>query len=218
MSGLEVIGGISAVIAIVNASVEIWDNAQTDIKLPETFKIVARRLPLLLSILQICHDELDHIKDTLRSDVIESFRSVVQNSKAQAQLLLDIFEKTVPGEDAKRVQRLQAAVKSVGKGRTVERILQSISEDTRILASYHSIKAARPELTADLERLIKELQNAEPSVEEEPPSSSAFQNHNYGGGQQNISTGHSRHSGHGDQHVYGGVGAINQYSGRHTQG
>lgn len=217
MSGLEVIGGISAVITIVEASVEIWDNAQKDIKLPETFKIVARRLPLLLSTLQICHDQLDHIKDTLPSDVVESFQGVLQNSKAQARLLRDIFEETVPGEDAKRLQKLRAAVKTLGKGRTVERILESISKDTLVLASYHSIQAVRPDLTTDLEKLIVELQNAEPSVEEDALSSSAFQNYNYGG-QQNISTGHSRYSGHGDQHVYGGVGAINQYSGKHTEG
>lgn len=45
MSGLEVIGGIGAVIGIIDASVKIWDKAQRDIQPPETFKIVARRLP-----------------------------------------------------------------------------------------------------------------------------------------------------------------------------
>lgn len=35
MLGLQVIGGISAVIAIIDASVKIWDSAQKDIKLEE---------------------------------------------------------------------------------------------------------------------------------------------------------------------------------------
>lgn len=124
----------------------------------------------------------------------------------------------MPGKDTKRLKRLRTAVKSVGKGERVEQLLLSISEDTRVLASYHSVQAARPDLMADLEKLIEELQNAEPSVEGEALLSSAFHNNNYGGGQQNINTGHPRHSGHGDQHNYGGVGSINQYSGKHTQG
>ena len=41
MSGLEVIGGISAVISIADACVKIWDSAQKDIKLPDMFKVVA---------------------------------------------------------------------------------------------------------------------------------------------------------------------------------
>lgn len=215
MSGLEVIGGISAVIAIIDASVKIWDGVQNDIRLSETFKIVARRLPLILATLQICHDQLEPIEETLPPDVVESFRDIVQNSKAQARLLRDIFEETIPGEDAKRLDRYRAAIRSVGKGKKVEQLLQSISEDTRVLASYHGVQAVRPDLTADLEKVIKELQDAEPSIKEEELLSSAFQNYNYGG-QQNISTGHTRHSGHGDQHVYGGVGAINQYSSKHT--
>lgn len=215
MSGLEVIGGISAVIAIIDASVKTWDNAQKDIQLPETSKIVARRLPLLLASLQICHDRLEPIQDTLSSDVVESFRGVIQNCKAQARLLRDIFEETIPGEDARRLDRYKAAIKSVGKGKKVEQLLQSISEDTRVLADYHSVRVAQPDLVPGLEKLIKELKDAEPSIDEEALSSSAFQNYNYGG-QQNISTGHARHSGHGDQHVYGGVGTINQYSGKHT--
>lgn len=215
MTGLEVIGGISAVITIIEASVKIWDNAQKDIKLPETFKVVAHRLPLLLATLQICHDQLDPVKDTLPPDIVESFQGVVKNSKAQARLLRDIFEETIPGEDAKRLDRYRAAIKSVGKGKRVEQILQLISEDTRVLANYHSVRVAQPDLVPGMERLIKELQNAEPSVEEEASSSSIFQNYNYGG-QQNISTGYALHSGQGDQHVYGGVQAIHQYSGKHV--
>ena len=101
------------------------------------------------------------------------------------------------------------------KGKRVEQLLQSISEDTRVLTDYHGVRVVQPDLVPGLEKLIEELQNTEPSVDKEALSSSAFQNYNYGG-QQNISTGHARHSGQGDQHVYGGVGAIHQYSGKHT--
>ncbi|KAK5548612.1 hypothetical protein LTR46_011963 [Exophiala xenobiotica] len=39
MSGMEVIGAISAVISIIDASIKIYESAQKDSKLSETFKI-----------------------------------------------------------------------------------------------------------------------------------------------------------------------------------
>lgn len=46
MSGLEVIGGIPAMIIFLDTSIKIYDSAQNDMKLPETFKSVQRRLPV----------------------------------------------------------------------------------------------------------------------------------------------------------------------------
>lgn len=47
MAGLEVIGGISAVIAIIDGSVQVWQRARKDLNLSETFKTVANRLLIL---------------------------------------------------------------------------------------------------------------------------------------------------------------------------
>jgi len=47
-----VIGGISAVISTIDASIKIYDSAQKDLKLSETFKAVGSRLPILLDTLQ----------------------------------------------------------------------------------------------------------------------------------------------------------------------
>jgi hypothetical protein len=54
MSGVEVIGAISAVIGILDASVKIYNSAQKDLKLSETFEAVGNRLPILLDTLQTC--------------------------------------------------------------------------------------------------------------------------------------------------------------------
>ena len=214
MSGLEVIGGISAVIAIIDASVKIWRCAQQDIKLSETFQTVARRLPLLLSSLQTCHDQLETVKETLSTDVVESFTKIVAKCKAEARQLRDIFEDTIPGENAGRTERYMAAVKSIGKGKTVEQLLKSISEDTREMANYHIVRSTHPDLLARLDDLIKELEEIDSSLPEELGKN--FYNSNYGG-QQNISTGDARHSGQGDLHSYGGVGTINQYTGKQNK-
>lgn len=54
MSGLEVLGGLSAVISLLDASIKIYDSAQHDIKLSATFEVVRLRLPVLLHTLEIC--------------------------------------------------------------------------------------------------------------------------------------------------------------------
>ena len=51
-SGLEVIGGISAVITPFDASIKIYDSAQSDAKLSGTFEVVRRQLPVILHILR----------------------------------------------------------------------------------------------------------------------------------------------------------------------
>ncbi|KAK5214923.1 hypothetical protein LTR47_012055 [Exophiala xenobiotica] len=43
MSGMEVIGAISAVISIIDASIKIYEGAQKDSKLSETFKITSAK-------------------------------------------------------------------------------------------------------------------------------------------------------------------------------
>ena len=42
MSGVEVIGAISAVISIIDASIKVYDSAQKDWKLSETFKVTVK--------------------------------------------------------------------------------------------------------------------------------------------------------------------------------
>ena len=54
MSGLEVISGISSVIALLGVSIKIYDSAKSDAKLSETFEVVRRRLPVIIHILQRC--------------------------------------------------------------------------------------------------------------------------------------------------------------------
>ncbi|KAK4903915.1 hypothetical protein LTR66_017961, partial [Elasticomyces elasticus] len=61
----------------------------------------------------------------------------------------------------------------------------------------------------DLVTELKELHITDPSIPEDEKSYHGFNNTIYGG-QQNMSTGDTTHTGSGDQHNYGGVGVINQ--------
>lgn len=214
MSGLEVVGGISAVIAIIDASIKVYQGAKSDAKLPETFRTIADRLPLLLSTLQTCHDQLYMTEASIPKDVTKSFLSITQRCKAQARSLRDIFEETIPGENAGRLERYKTSVKSLGKGKRVEELVLSISEDIRVVVDYQSVKSAQPELSESLEDLINEIKDMKPSIPEERlPSSKTFFNTN-NQGDQTISTGDYNNSGPGNQTINNGGRTVNQYRGQ----
>lgn len=78
MSGLEVIGGISSVIAIIDGSVKVWKSAKKDVKLSKTFESVANQLPVLQDTLQIYENRLDPVKTTLPVDIQNALLGMAQ--------------------------------------------------------------------------------------------------------------------------------------------
>lgn len=91
MSGLEVLGGISAVIAIINGSVKLWESACKDLKFSATFKTVGNRLPILRDILQTCHEHFEPIKISLPADAVQGLVRTVDDCKRKAERLSTIF-------------------------------------------------------------------------------------------------------------------------------
>ena len=164
MSGLEVLGGITAVITIIKTSADIWDRVKEDIKLPETFRIVACRLPIVLYTLKTCHDTLETGINALPPEVISSVQDIVTNIEGQARMLNSIFEKTIPGEDANLLDRYYAAVSSVGNGKKVEDLLKTIADGMRVLVDLTMVQRGRPHLDTNLRTLEIELQNVAPSI------------------------------------------------------
>ena len=97
MSGLEVIGAISAVISIIDASIKIYDSAQKDLKLSDTFHAVGRRLPIIRDTLETCKSHLQPIQDSLPADVCEALEKTLEGCDEKAGKLRQIFEKVLPG-------------------------------------------------------------------------------------------------------------------------
>ena len=80
MSGLAVIGGISAVIGIIDASIKTYNSARKDLKLPEAFEAVGRRLPIILDTLQICKNHLAPIQGSMPADVCAALERILNAS------------------------------------------------------------------------------------------------------------------------------------------
>ncbi|KAK5263058.1 hypothetical protein LTR96_011509 [Exophiala xenobiotica] len=192
MSGMEVIGAISAVISIIDASIKIYESAQKDLKLSEAFKIVGSRLPILLDTLQTCKSHLQPIRDSLPADVCEALEKILEACDERAGKLRQIFEKVLPGEHDAWEKRYVKVVKRFGKGNKVEELMVSITEDVQLVVNHHAVKSAKPEQMAELEKIVKEMKSVRPSLPEEESSGMAFNsqrgaqtnNVNAGNGQQ----------------------------------
>ena len=70
MSGLEVLGDISTVIAIIKDSIKVWKSVRKDLRFSATFETVGNRLPILRDILQTCHEHFESIKTFISADAV----------------------------------------------------------------------------------------------------------------------------------------------------
>jgi hypothetical protein len=181
MSGLEVIGGISAVIGIIDASIKIYNSARKDLKLSEAFKAVGHRLPIILDTLQTCKSHLEPIQGSMPADVCEALEQILDACDRKTGRLREIFEKVIPGENDGWEKRYLKVFKRLGNGNKIEELMISITEDVQLIVNNHAVKSAKPEQIAELEDIINEMKSVKSSV---PGEESSGMNFNSGGGVQ----------------------------------
>lgn len=171
---MEVLGGISAVIAIIDALIEVWNGVQKDHKLSTTFVTVANRLPILRDTLQTCHEHFRPVSATVASDVAQRLTKTVGSCKSKAEDLKIIFTATVLGEDDQWFERYRKAVRRLGKGERVEDLMKAMTEDAKSLANYHGVISASPGLYAKLEEIVQEMDALQPSLPSEADGAASF--------------------------------------------
>lgn len=163
MSGVEavglVLGIISSVISVVEATHKIFDAANDPKGLHEAFRKAAEKLPLVLRTLKAAERiqermeaECTSSNDTAKKQQIAATSSEVEpffeTCKNDARALEDIFRRVLPGDDATRAERYQKALKSVlpRKGKKVEGLMQEILENLQLLQNHHYFQAADAEV------------------------------------------------------------------------
>lgn len=199
MSGLDVIGGISAIISLLDASIKIYDSTRNDIKLSSTFEVVRRRLPVLLHTLETCENHLKSRKDAIPKDVCDGLEKSLDSCDAKASNLRSIFKKVIPGESDTREKRYLKVLRRLGKGNKVEELLRSITEDVQLVVNHNAVQSANAQQNLELEDIIKEMNSVDSSAPDEENSDMTFMNS--GGTQHNYV-----HRGHGAYHVNSGSG------------
>jgi N-terminal domain on NACHT_NTPase and P-loop NTPases len=156
MSGIEVLGGIGAVIAIIDGSVKVCEGARKDAKLGMTFETVGNQLPILRDILQTCHEHFKPIEASLPDDAAQGLLKTIDNCQRRARELDTIFKITISSKDDQWWERSRIVAQRLGEGSKVEELMKAIAEDVQNLVNYHAVKPANPTLYKKLEEIIKE--------------------------------------------------------------
>lgn len=157
MSGLDVIGGIAAVIEIINASIKIYDSARNDIKLSGTFRVVGRRLPIILHTLQTCKSGLEPKRCTLPPDVCEALEKILDSCDENARKLRDIFEIVIPGDKDTWEKRYAKIMRRLGKGNKVDELMLALTEDVQLIVNHHAVVSAHAKQQDGLDLILHEL-------------------------------------------------------------
>jgi hypothetical protein len=161
MSGLEVLGAISACITLVDFSKKLLDAAGDAHGLPEAFRVVQNLLPLISRTLQNAKDR----SQAASEDDLIAVESALGSCRRDAQSLKNTLEKVMTSEKDGHLTRYKKHMRSVGKGHKVETLARQIFEQLQLLQANHvfSNVATRN----DLQAAITQLQETAPSVDDE---------------------------------------------------
>ena len=205
MAGAEVIavlGVISSIISIVDGTKKVYDAATNAQGLPEAFREVAGRLPIIGNTLESTKQSIEERKDN--NDSCKGVKHIVEACEEKARKLEDLFHKVIPAEGAADLKRYYKAVKAWGKGSEVENLMKGMLEDVQLLACEHGIKTATKDQQEQIIKAILEVSAVSPSVPEHEFQETGFTNTNYGSGTQYNARGENIAQGSARQYISGG--------------
>lgn len=205
MSGAEapvVLGVISSIIAIIEGLSTVRDAATNAKGLPEAFREVSNRLPMVTDILSRIKERFKEDSADTRS--YEASETVLKDCEEKVKSLDDIFRKAIPAHGSSGVRRYLKAIQLYGKGHKVEVLMKGILEDMQLLMSEQGFDTAT---AAEQEQIIKALEDisvVESSVPDHELQEMAFVNSTYGPGTQNNARGEYIAQGNARQYISGG--------------
>lgn len=205
MSGAEVIavlGVISSIISIVDGIKKVYDAATNAQGLPEAFREVAGRLPIVGNTLDSAKHNIEERK--VNNDSCKGVKHIVEACGEKAKKLEELFHKAIPADDASDLKRYYKAVKARGKGSEVESLMKGMLEDVQLLACEHGIKTATKAQQEQITKAIAEVSAVSPSVPEHEFQETGFTNKNYGSGTQYNARGENIAQGSARQYISGG--------------
>ncbi|KFY66621.1 hypothetical protein V496_01972 [Pseudogymnoascus sp. VKM F-4515 (FW-2607)] len=195
MSGAEaafVVGLISGVISIVEATKTIYDAAKDAKGQPEAFRQVHARLVLVIEILDRARERAQMVDETTQ----EALEPILESCKAKAENLKKMFQKVIRKDDDKWYDRYKKALGTLGKEYKVECLMEDILKDIQVLVCETLMGTATDAQVREIQEAIKEMTDMPSPLQDE--TGGVTQNHQ-GSGNNNANTGRgAQHTGAGD--------------------
>ncbi|KAK7422690.1 hypothetical protein QQX98_001478 [Neonectria punicea] len=189
MSGAEVIGLVSGIVAIIGASIKTYKAAEDASGLPQSFREVASRLPLIQDSLTLASTGMS--KDSLPPEPYDALKGVLEACAEKATALHKVFQAVIPPAGASRAERYLKALKTIPKADEIGLLMEGIVADLQILTVNLAVKAAT---RVQIDQLMSEIKSRG-EAEDKPPVTL----NNMGPGKQ------FAHSGVGNQNVASGT-------------
>lgn len=150
MSGAELIGVISAIIAIVDASLKLCEAVDDVSGFSKSFRNVAARLPAIQCTLDAANKRLaeeeeemtPEEKDINWSESRATLVKVLQGCGDKAMTLQTILQKAIPAAGASRLNRFIKALRTIPNAEKVDSLMNGILSDLQVLTANHAVKTA----------------------------------------------------------------------------
>lgn len=166
MSGAEpgfVVGLISGVISIIEATKTVYDAAKDAKGQPEAFRQVAARLPLVIEILHSVKARAQALDETAE----EALEHILKSCKPKAEKLQEIFQKVIRKDDNNWYDRYKKALSTLGQGHKVECLMEGILKDIQVLACERLMGTATDAQVKEIEEAIKQMGEMPSSLQDE---------------------------------------------------
>ncbi|KAF5671248.1 ankyrin repeat-containing protein [Fusarium heterosporum] len=193
MSGIEVVGLITATITIVETINKVFNGLKDAEGLPKAFQEVSGRLPLVQTVLEA-------VEEQVRADdngaATQAMAEIVTRCKIRAEDLEKIFKAVMSSEGTSRFEKYRRVIRQLGKEKKVEILAKELLEDVHLLAERHVFQAATQHQVSQLQEAIEELSQVGSSL----PDEDGFNLTHYGSGDNiagNKYTGNNQYHGSG---------------------
>ncbi|OTA68561.1 hypothetical protein K449DRAFT_386860 [Hypoxylon sp. EC38] len=142
MSGADVISLISGIIAIIDASLKLYEAVNDASGLPQSFRDVATRLPLVHDTLEVASVGLADEEDIPSATSRIALTKVLEGCHDKADALKRVMQAVIPQAGASRMERYFRALRTIPNADKVENLMDGILCDIQVLTGNRAVKAA----------------------------------------------------------------------------
>ncbi len=139
---IAIVGLVASIASLMDLSAKVvprlYDFTSKSTDIPESFRSLWIRLPLLTATLQ--HIQSQAEAGYVPDDVTKALKAVVDNTSEQVSTVQICLSKVLPSDAASRLERALKALKSLAKEEQVQQALEKIHKNNDILILYQTTR------------------------------------------------------------------------------
>lgn len=163
MSGAELIGIISGIISIVDASLKIYEAVEDVSGLPRSFRNAIARLPVVQDTLETARASLEEEEEEgkSRAESRKALAKILNSCYDKAAALSKTLRTTMPRQGARKTERYLKAIKLIPAADKVDCLMNGILHDVQVLAANYSVKSVTRRQFNGLVGMVRQVEKQE---------------------------------------------------------